>query len=99
MDLDTIIEGMLEFSKHIPSDDKQPEALVVLKGHLLIERELMKLIEIKSLSPKALNKSRFSFKNKLSIVEALYGDTTEIDWDHISTLNSIRNSNQMGQSN
>ena len=92
IELENIIKEMLEYAKHLPSDEQVREEVLVLKGHLLIERQLMALIECKSTKPNALNNSRLTFKNKLDLVESLYGDLPTINWKHLHDLNSIRNS-------
>jgi len=92
IELETIIKEMLEYAKHLPGDEQVPEELLVLKGHLLIERQLMALIECKSIKPNALRNTRLTFKNKLHIVEAIYGDLVSVTWKHLHDLNSIRNS-------
>lgn len=92
IELETIIKEMLEYAKHLPGDEQIPEEVLVLKGHLLIERQLMALIECKAIKPVALRNSRLTFKNKLHIVEAIYGDLPSVTWRHLHDLNSIRNS-------
>ena len=92
IELDEIINEMLEYARHLPGDEQVPKEILVLKGHLLIERQLMALIERKSAEPGALNNFRLTFKNKLHLVEALYGDIGTITWKHLHDLNSIRNS-------
>lgn len=92
IELETIIKEMLEYAKHLPGDEKFPEEMLVLRGHLLIERQLMVLIECKAIKPAAFKNSRLTFKNKLHIVEAIYGDLSSITWRHLHDLNSIRNS-------
>lgn len=92
INLETILEEMLEFSKHLPSGKNIPEEMLILKGHMLIERQLMALIECKAKKPEVLKASRFTFVNKLHLAHALYGELPSIDWGHIREVNSIRNS-------
>ena len=87
-----MIKEMLEYAKHLPGDKHIPEELLVLKGHLLIERQLNALIECKVIKPKALEAARLTYAKKLHLVEALYGELPSISWSHLRDINSIRNS-------
>ncbi len=74
---------------------KIPESeLRLLKGHLLVEEQLNHLIEFKAETPRVLNKARFSFLQKVHLVEALYfNELTFPSWlsSAASQLNKCRN--------
>ena len=46
-ELEAFVSGLLEYADVLPGDKKHPVEVLVLRGHLLIERELRRLIEAK----------------------------------------------------
>jgi len=69
--------------------------LRIIKGHLLIEEALYKLILFKSENSKAIEKARLTFAQQLAIVEGLYYNKDLMpEWlcPAASQLNKIRNS-------
>jgi len=78
---------------------KLPEAsdpmLVILKGHLIIEQQLIRLIEQLTPDPKPiLDLARLSFSIRLSIVESLMppkSDKPVSIWNLVRALNNLRN--------
>jgi hypothetical protein len=67
--------------------------LVILKGHLLIEAELIDICGRSLKSPDALEAGRVPFGVRLNLVRALVGDDSmpEGFWRAIKDLNQIRN--------
>lgn len=92
VNIDLIVNEMLEYTKHLPSNERIPIELIVLKGHLLIERQLNALIECALIKPQSLNPARLTFAKKVNLAEALYGVISSINWAHLRDINSIRNS-------
>lgn len=66
--------------------------LIVLKGHLLVERLLEKYLVQNLPCPAELDEARFSFAQKISLVAALHkGVDSGWLWKAIRLLNSLRN--------
>lgn len=83
-------EAILRLAKHLPSVDDM--TLIVLKGHLLIEEQLISILDSSLKYPKALDKARLTFAQRLSLVKALkYRHENGWVWEAIGKLNSIRN--------
>ena len=83
-------EAILRLVKHLPSLDDT--TLIVLKGHLLIEEQLISILESSLRYPKALDETRLTFAQRLSLVKALkYRDKNSWVWEAIAQLNAIRN--------
>lgn len=83
-------EGLEEFGKHLPVG--RDDELLVLKGHLLIERMLERFLYQNLESPEYLESARLSFAQKLAIVSALRSDPdAKWLWDACSSLNRLRN--------
>jgi hypothetical protein len=69
------------------------EQLHILRGHLLIEKKLRELIDLKVERPDALSEAKLSFHQILCITEALYWENdSDRLWQSIRKLNNIRNS-------
>ncbi|WP_419403789.1 hypothetical protein [Stenotrophomonas rhizophila] len=69
--------------------------LVTLKGHLLVEEQLDKLLYGICQEPEVLKKERISFDLKLKFLRAYYGDgqfAGRSPWAALAALNRIRNS-------
>jgi len=68
--------------------------LRLIKGHLLVEEILYKLLLFKSAKPSAIHKAKLSFAQQLAIIEGLYFDENLMpDWlcPAATKLNKIRN--------
>ncbi len=79
------------FSKYLPKG--KDVTLIVLKTHLLAELELNELLELRLPHPERLHKSRFSFVQRLRILEAISTDPeVHLLARAIESLNEIRNS-------
>jgi hypothetical protein len=88
-----LFEGMLEYAKFLPGKKKHPLEILVLRGHLLIEREIHALIAAKFVRPKVFDPGRYFFSDIARLAEALYGDSVpEWVWKETKDLNTIRNS-------
>lgn len=69
------------------------EHLHIIRGHLLIEKKLRELVDVKLEKPEVLNEARLSFSQILCIAEALYWKKdTDLIWQVTKKLNNIRNS-------
>jgi len=89
-DSSTVSPELERFRKYMPKG-KDP-ILLVLRIHLLAETEINEIIERHVPNHKALKKARFTFVQKLRIIEAL---STVPEFlllvDAIETLNELRN--------
>tara|TARA_Y100001963_G_scaffold159828_1_gene265535 strand:+ start:344 stop:859 length:516 start_codon:yes stop_codon:yes gene_type:complete len=66
--------------------------LWILKGHLLIEEQVNRLIEQGMCDTRYLKEARLSSQQKIKIAQAMTGKGYfEREWDFIESLNSIRN--------
>jgi len=80
--------------EHINSlPDTTDIILIILKGHLLIEEEMNRMIEIVFQKPQHILKKNFSFYKKLCVLRAKNTQTGNCRglWDIIETINNIRN--------
>lgn len=83
-------KSLERFLKHLPRG-KDPE-LVVLKGHLLIERLLDAYLENNLARSSALKKAGLDFSQKLAVAEAIHPEwDCEWLWQSIRILNNVRN--------
>jgi hypothetical protein len=83
-------DAILRLAKHLPSVDDT--TLIVLKGHLLIEEQLISILESTLKYPSALDEMRLTFAQRLSLVKALkHRHENSWVWEAIGKLNSIRN--------
>jgi hypothetical protein len=81
------IEPLLRFSEVLPSGDL---TLIVLKGHLLIEEQLVSLIARNVKDPTALR--GFHFFHRLCLTKAMYYNNENAwVWTSIEKLNKARN--------
>jgi hypothetical protein len=79
------------FAKHLPRG--KDVTLIVLKTHLLAEVELNELLELRLPHPEALYQSRFTFIQRLCILEAISADPEiHLLARAMASLNAIRNS-------
>ena len=81
-----------ELTDHLPSVNDDP-ALIILKGQLLIERQVRKFINSRLPNAKALEKQSFSAAQCIAIAESMCLDNKEPEWlwKQIKELNAIRN--------
>ncbi len=81
-----------ELSEHLPKDDADP-VLIILKGHLLIERLVRKFIRSRLPNPEAFDKGQFSAAACISLGESMCLKNKEPEWlwRQVKELNSIRN--------
>jgi hypothetical protein len=89
--LSKMVDEMIEFARHLPSDEEISLELLILRGHLLIEKQLDELITAKLIKPEAYLGLRLRFAEKLKLTEAMYGEVG-VCWRDIREINIIRNS-------
>jgi hypothetical protein len=78
------------YSKHLPKTSDP--TLLVLKGHLLIEELLNKLIDQHLTKPSALTDARLETHQRICLAEALFHDRAHAwVWSALKKLNTIRN--------
>ncbi len=91
--LDRILSGILEYASFLPRKKKYPVEVLILRGHLLVEREIHRLVREKFQRPKVFELSRMPFRAVLLLAEALYGSNIpDWVWEDTKELNTIRNS-------
>jgi hypothetical protein len=91
--LDRILSGILEYTKFLLGNKKHPLEVLILRGHLLVEREVHRLVNDKFQRPKVFDLSRMPFAAVARLAEALYGsDIPEWILEDTKDLNTIRNS-------
>ena len=85
------VDGLWRFLRHMPKSDDL--ALIVLKGHLLVEEELNEIRAIKFSEPEALFSARLSFSQRLAVLKALVGSGKDSSFcfSAIEQLNGLRN--------
>jgi hypothetical protein len=85
-------ESIGYFFLHMPKLDSDL-AVVVLKGHLLIEQKIREFISERMLSPEALNDARLSSYQAFCLAEALTLPNAEPKslWSILRKLNTLRN--------
>lgn len=83
-------ESLERFARYLPP--AKDSELLVLKGHLLIERLLEKYLAQNLANARELDEARLSFSQKLSMVMALHSDPDSAWlWRAIRLLNALRN--------
>lgn len=65
--------------------------LVVLKAHLLAEERLDSALNHLSRSSRPLRDARLTFHQKLTLCNALLGDSAAVEWQFLQALNKLRN--------
>ncbi|MEO3684034.1 hypothetical protein ABHN84_17320 [Shewanella vesiculosa] len=66
--------------------------LSLLKCHLLIEKELERVVIIGAEKPKYISESRLTFSNKIALVRSFHNSRCEAwVWGAINKLNKVRN--------
>ena len=90
---DELLESLALPNTHIPAGKDLALEVIVLRAHLLIERQVKRVVEDRFLKPKAYDLSRTKFSAALRLAEALYGDQLPLwVWRAIQELGIIRNS-------
>lgn len=85
--------GWLEYLKHLPEDIGHPIEILVLRGHILIERQLNHLIELQLPNPAVLKIEKMRFGSKIRLAEALCGHQIhKWVWTALGSVNDLRNS-------
>ncbi len=84
-------EGLRDrYMEHMPDIDDL--TLIILKGHLLVEELLERILNTIACSPEALVNARLSFSQKAFLARALsWDEDTDAFWDLLSALNPLRN--------
>lgn len=93
-DFDDFLRGLSRYASFLPSDVDIPLEILILRGHLLLEEELRKLVARKCAKPQVfLLHDRTSFRGLLMLCEALHGDALPSwIWSVLRELNQVRNS-------
>lgn len=72
--------------------DRDDEALILLKGHLVIEERINAVIEKFVWNAQYIDRARLSFAQKIALARAMSMDESENSmWDLIEKLNTLRN--------
>jgi len=82
-------EHVFRYDEHMPETDDL--TLVVLKGHLLIEELLIKLIHLSLPHAEYLDATRLSFHQLACVARASVLQASDPAWELILSLNSLRN--------
>jgi len=91
--LEAQLDGILEYARFLPGKKKHPLEILVLRGHLLIEREVRALVLAKFKREKAFDLGRLFTSDVARLAEAIYGDAIpDHTWEDFKQLNIIRNS-------
>jgi hypothetical protein len=85
-----ITPDVLRCAQHLPSGDDL--TLITLKGHLLIEEILEKIIRTIVAHGELLENARLSFAQKAALARSMCWTKHDCDiWDIIFSINSLRN--------
>jgi hypothetical protein len=81
-----------ELADHLPKEDADP-VLIILKGHLLIERLVIKFILSRLPNPAPFEKVQFNTAQCIAIGESMCLKNTEPEWlwKQVKEINTIRN--------
>jgi hypothetical protein len=84
-------EGLQRFLRHLPESDDL--ALIILKGHLLLEAEINDTLLVHLKDPDALKGARLSFSQRAAVLRAVEGPigAAKLRENEIQKLNKIRN--------
>lgn len=83
------VKPLIHLLKFLPQRDV---TLIILKGHLLIEEQLVSLLKGSLKYPAALRETRFSFVHRLYFIKAMhYSVKNRWLWRSIAGLNALRN--------
>lgn len=80
---------VFRYDDHMPDTDDL--ALVVLKGHLLVEEVLVELTDLVLPHSQNLDNARLSFHQRACVMKAAIPSRTDDCWQLIFALNSLRN--------
>ena len=83
------IDAFRRFLKLLPHGEDL--TLVILKGHLLIEEQVRKIIDERVRKPDALKDAKLECHQAICIAEALCPEEEEYIWNAVKKLNNIRN--------
>lgn len=85
-------EAYNELANRLPDKDADP-VLIILKGQLLLEKQVRKFIDSRLPNPDALEKQQFSAAQCIALAESMCLDQDKPRWlwAQIRELNSIRN--------
>lgn len=84
------VEAFRRFLLLLPSE--REATLIILKGHLLIEEQVRKIIEERVTKPKAIADAQLDCFQAICIAEALCADESNPDlWNTLKRLNKLRN--------
>jgi hypothetical protein len=84
------MDGAVRFFTYLPQTDDM--TLLILKGHLLIEEQLISILKDNVCYFDALNEARLTFYQRLQIVKAMkYREENDWVWAAIKKLNTLRN--------
>jgi hypothetical protein len=81
------------FFEHMPESDAEL-TLIILKGHLLVERQVRAFVEARLLTPHAISRARLSSNQLICLAEAMCLPNKDPAWlwSMVKKLNSLRNS-------
>jgi hypothetical protein len=80
----------LDFMAHMPTGDDL--VLIVLKGHLLIEQQLERIIQTIVAHGQMIDDDQFGFALKCALARAMcWSQEKNPIWDFIGALNALRN--------
>jgi len=82
-------EAFMRFARHLPTEGDM--ALLVLKGHLLIEEQMVLLVESRLSNPSALDSARLTFAQYLCVLRAMSTEDRKY-FSVAKRLNNLRNS-------
>ena len=72
--------------------ERDDDALIVLKGHLVIEERITAAIEKFVWHPEYVERARLTFAHKMQLARAISMDQSESTmWELIDKLNAVRN--------
>ena len=84
------LEAFKRFLSLLPHGKERD--LVILKGHLLIEEQLRRLIDERVQNPKALSERRIDFSHCVSLAKAFFPEGHDPAlWKGLAELNALRN--------
>lgn len=86
------VEGLFDLVDHLP-EEGEDAVLIVLKGHLLIEKQVRRFVASHMRNPRAFDKVLFSAAQSIALGEALCPEDVDSKWmwGRVRKLNAIRN--------
>ena len=86
-----LADALVRIKSHLPESDDL--TLIVLKGHLILEEEINALLSDLVENEKPLIKARFSFAQRLALIEAHVSrkEAQSLNLNAAGKLNSLRN--------